>query len=298
MGSSYYGKEGYMGSSMSQQGVSQRSQQLMVFILVMALAGLENLIAEIIPELEIGLVEVGISSFYFVPLVLVIIFNSWAAAFAAPIGEIVFSDLLLGEFGGLGELEEVLLVGVSLYIAGRLVRDLTNRRQVAIAALLGFVLAEFFATVIDILKVWIGVEELEAVAGLPQSIVVLEFIDFGVEFVITGLLFGLIPTLYFVPRLYRKIEPLLGMKPRPQPDTETSGVPVAVWFIMLIAIGGATLFAILSEMGINLVEWEPEFLEVYGDGFIWLAIAASAVAVGVVLLIAQRIFRNRKQSEA
>jgi hypothetical protein len=67
-----------MGDSLTQETRSQ-SQEIMIFVLVLALSGLQNLIAEIIPEIEVGLIEVGISTFWFVPLTLCILFNSWWA---------------------------------------------------------------------------------------------------------------------------------------------------------------------------------------------------------------------------
>lgn len=271
-----------------------QAKMIMIFILVMSLSGLENLIAELIPAPEIGLVEVGISSFFFVPLALVILFNNWWAALAAPIGEIVFSDLVLGEFGGLGEFEEVILVTVALFIAGRLVKDPKNRKQVLIAGLVAYLLAEVPATFIDIFKVWVGVEELEAVEGLPESVVVLETLDFAVEYVITGVLFGALPAMGLTPRLHGKIEPLMGLKPRtPEaPRQEGTGGKLAIYAVLgLIA---ATIIAVVSEMGFNIVEWEPEFLDTIGEWFIWVPIVLAAVVAAVVLF-----FRaNRDSNEA
>lgn len=264
---------------------TNQTQDVMVFILVLAMSGLQNLIAEIIPELEMGLIEVGISTFWFVPLVLCILFNSWWAAFAAPLGEIVFSDLILGEFGGLGEFEEVFLVAVALFIAGRMVTDPKNRSQVAIAALASFILAEGLATFIDMFKVWVGVEELEAVEGLPESIVILELVDFAVEFIISGLIFGLIPALPLAPRLHGKIEPLMGMKPRQPGDAVGTGISGGIILVAVVAFLLATLAAVLSEIGFNIVEWEPEFLDTVGQWFIWIAIAAAAVVVAIVFFL-------------
>lgn len=267
---------------------SNQSRDIMVFILVMSLAGLENLIAEIIPELELGLIEVGISTFFFVPLALVILFNSWWAAFAAPIGEIVFSDFLLGEFGGLGEFEEVFLVAVGLYVAGRIVRDPKNRMQILVAGLLAYFISEMAATFIDILKVWVGVEELEAVEGLPESIVVLEMIDFAIEFVISGVLFGALPAMALTPRLHGKIEPLMGLRPRTSDDPVPAGADRTLWIIGAAFVVLATVIAIIAEAGVSIVEWEPEFLDTIGEWFIWVAIAAAAVVAVLVLVIRAR----------
>lgn len=261
------------------------SRNLMIFVLVLSLSGLENLIAELIPELEIGLLEVGISNFFFVPLALAILFNSWWAAFAAPIGEIVFSDLILGEFGGLGEMEEVFLTAFGLFLAARIVRNPKSAWQVLVAGLIGFGIAELAATSIDIFKVLIGVEELEAVEGLPQSIFVLEGIDFAIEFIISGVILGAVPAMTLVPRLHGKIEPLMGLEPR---HADEKADPKADRMLILVGIGSlvvATVLAVGAEMGLNAFEWEPEFLETLGEWFIYVPLALSAIVAAAVLFI-------------
>ena len=274
---------------------NQQARNIMVFILVMALSGLADLFAEIMPELEIGPIELGISIFWFVPLTLVILFHGWWAALAVPIGEIVFSDLVLGEFGGLGEFEEVVLVTIALYLACSLVTNPKNRKLILIAGLLAYLFSELPASFIDMAKVWVGVEEFEAVEGLPQSIFIIEMIDFAVEYIITGIIFGLLPTLWLAPRLHGKIEPLMGIKPRGEESeankTDTKQV------LIYIAIGTvvAGVIAILSEMGINLVEWEPEFLDTIGEWFIWIAIVVATLVAGVILFLRSRA---KKEEEA
>lgn len=261
-----------------------QSKTVMLFILAMSLSGLENLVAEIIPELQIGPIEVGISSFLFIPIMLCILFDNIWVALAAPIGEIVFADLLLGEFGGLGEFEEIILLTMGLYIAGRLVKDPTNRKQLVMAALIGFGFEGIASTIIDISKVWVGVEAFEAVPGLPESIFVIESIDFLVELIITGIIFGVLPTLYFVPRFYGKLEPLLGIKPRKINDASGSlSLAAVLGAVAAVVLGAAVAFA--AEMGVTLVEWEGEFLDKFGDGFIWVPIAAAALVAVITFMI-------------
>ena len=96
---------------------------LLALTITLALAGFENLIAERIPGVEPGPIEIGVSGLFFVPPGLGIPFTSWRAALAAPVGELIFSDLVLGEFGGLGEFEEVILVTVAWKLAARLARN-------------------------------------------------------------------------------------------------------------------------------------------------------------------------------
>lgn len=279
-----------MGKNQLLDSKQKQSREIMIFILVMSLSGLENLVAEIIPELKLGPIELGISSFIFIPITLAILFNSFWAALAAPIGEIIFADLPLGEFGGLGEFEEVVLLTIGLYLAAKLVKDVTNRSQIIIATMIGFGFEEIMSTLIDIAKVWVGIEEFEAVPGLPQSIFVVEGVDFLVEFIITGIIFGLIPTLYFLPRLYGKIEPLLGIKPR---EKQTS-ISMSEIFKPGMVIGSAVAtlagwgIAFLSEMGYNLVEWEPEFLDQFGTIYILVPIILSLLVFAAIILFARK----------
>ena len=58
-----------------------------------------------------------------------------------------------------------------------------------------------------------AVEDFEAVAGLPESVFATEGFAFLNDLLFSGILFCLLPTLFLVPKLYGKIEPLLGMRP-------------------------------------------------------------------------------------
>src|SRR5690625_570136 len=136
------------------------------------------------------------------------------AAVGASLGEVIFGEIMLGQFGGFGELEKFIAFSLAMFIAGTLVKDPGNRKQVGIAAITGVIIHQFISMMVDIGKVWIGVEELEAVPGLAESIVVIEGVAFLNDVLFSGILFALLPTMYLVPRLYGKIEPLLGMKPR------------------------------------------------------------------------------------
>jgi hypothetical protein len=286
---SIYFEEEAMATNQSvvkQENVQARN--LMVFILVMALSGLANLLAEIVPTLQVGPVEIGISVFWFVPLTLVILFHGWWAALAVPVGELVFSDLVLGEFGGLGELEEVILVTVALFLACRLVSDPKNRKLIMIAGLLAYLFAELPAAFVDMLKVWVGVEEFEAVEGLPESVFALEMIDFAVEYIITGIVFGLLPTLWLAPRLHGRIEPLMGIKARSPEDPHKVETSNRLLIYGIVGVVVAAVIALLAESGVSIVEWEPEFLDTIGDWFIWVAIGISAVVSAVVLFLQSR----------
>ncbi|WP_229380226.1 hypothetical protein [Haloterrigena salifodinae] len=263
-------------------------QDMTVFILVMSLSGLQYAITEIIPEFDVGPLELGVGDFIFIPIVLVLLFRTYWAALAVPMGEIVFEDILLGDFDGLGVMEDLLLVSVCFYFAALLLQDTESRLQLAIVVLVAEGLNEFLAMFVDIGKFYVGVAELEATPGLPESIIVLEGVDFVVQMVITGVVFGVIPALYLYPRLHGKIEPLLGM----EPYEGTAGASMWRGFspkaavAVLIAFPLAFAFAALSEAGgaINIV-WEPEFMETYGQLFILLPVAVAVLVVAGVWML-------------
>ncbi|QIO21147.1 hypothetical protein [Haloarcula sp. JP-L23] len=266
-------------------------QDMMVFILVMSLTGLQNAVTEILPEFTLGPLELGVGEFVFIPIVLVLLFRTYWAALAVPVGEIVFGEILLGEFDGLGAMEGLLLIPVCYYFAAKLLQDPENTTQLALVVFIAEGLEEFFAMFIDIGKVYVGVEELEAVPGLPESIFVLEAVDLVTQMVITGIVFGVIPALYLYPKLHGKVEPLLGMEPY-QGERGASmwgGFSLKAFLAILVAFPLAFVAEAASEVGgaINVV-WEPEFLEMYGQSFIAVPIVVAAIVAVVVWYRATR----------
>jgi len=189
-------------------------QKMMVFILSMSLFGMATMVSELLPEFQIGIVEFQVEYFLFIPLSLAILFHPFYAAVGAAVGRIIFGEIMLGQFEALGEIESFLALVLSLYIAGIIVRDPSNKKMVGFASILAVIIDQFISMSVDIGKVWIGVEELEAVPGLLESIVVIEGFAFLNDVLFSGILFAMIPTMYLVPKLYGKIEPLLGVKPK------------------------------------------------------------------------------------
>src|SRR5699024_10218159 len=82
------------------------------------------------------------------------------------------------------------------------------------ASIFGVFLQLYMGTVVDILKVQFAVEDFEAIAGLPESVFATAGFACLNDLLFSGILFCMLPTMFLVPRLYGKIEPLLGMKPR------------------------------------------------------------------------------------
>ena len=56
--------------SITQKGAATQSQKLMIFVLSMSLYGLATLFTELIPSIQVGIVEFSVEFFLFIPLVL------------------------------------------------------------------------------------------------------------------------------------------------------------------------------------------------------------------------------------
>ena len=228
---------------LAKKQAATQSQKLMVFVLTMALYGLATLFTELIPKFQVGIVEFSVEYFLFIPLTLAMLFDPLSAALGAATGELVFSEIMLGQFGGLGELE----------------------------------------TVVDICKVQFAVEDFEAVAGLPESVFATEGFAFANDLLFSGILFCMLPTMYLVPKLYGKIEPLLGMRPR---DGQTSLGGLSPKMIRACVIGfvAAVASALIADGGLPLIDWEADWAE-SGAAFSIGMVVAAALAVAAILVI-------------
>jgi len=287
------------GSTMKRWELTSQ-QKLMIFILSMSLYGISNMITELIPELKIGPIELKVEYFIFIPLLFAILFNPLYAALGACVGEIIFGELLLGQFGGLGELEKFIEFSLAIFVAGMLVTNPSNKRQLAIAAYVAIGIDQLLGTIVDIGKVYFGIEEFEAVPGLPESILAIEGFAFLNAMVISGTLFALLPTLYLVPRLYGKVEPLLGMKPRDGRASSSVGDFVTprllLLGILLFVIAGAAEF--MAESDINFIDWESEFIADMGNGAVWISMGVAAVIFITTIIWALKRRSSKRNGEA
>ena len=254
-----------------QKTSANQSQKLMVFVLTMALYGLATLLTELIPSFQVGIVEFSVEYFLFIPLTLAMLFDPMSAALGAATGELVFSEIMLGQFGGLGEVEKFITVTIGVYLAGRLVRNPRNRTVVGAAAFGGVVVQQVLGCIVDICKVQFGVQDFEAVEGLPQSVFATEGFACLNDILFSGILFCLLPTLYLVPKLYGKIEPLLGMQPRTA-QSAVSGLSSKALVICGIGFVCAVVAELAATAGMSLIEWEADWAE-----------SGTAVAVGMVV---------------
>ena len=269
--------------SIAQKQTATQSQKLMIFVLSMSLYGLATLFTELIPKFQVGVVEFSVEYFLFIPLTLAMLFDPLSAALGAATGELVFSEIMLGQFGGLGELEKFLTVTIGVYIAGRLVKDPRNRALVGVAAITGTAAQLLMGTVVDILKVQLAVEDFEAVAGLPESVFATEGFAFLNDLLFSGILFCLLPTLYLVPKLYGKIEPLLGMAPR-TPGSAVSGISPKALIVCAVGFVCAIVAELAATAGMSLIDWEAEWAE-SGTALAVGMVAAAAVAIIALLVI-------------
>ena len=261
-----------------------QSQKLMVFVLTMSLYGLATLFTELIPSFQVGIVEFSVEYFLFIPLVLAMLFDPMSAALGAATGELVFSEIMLGQFGGLGELEKFITVTIGVYIAGRLVRNPKNRTMVGIASMTGVILQQLLGTIVDILKVQFAVTDFEAVPGLPESVFATEGFACLNDILFSGILFCLLPTIFLVPRLYGKIEPLLGMQPRTE-ETALGAINAKVVIGALVAFAAAIGAEMLAESGTSIIDWEASWAE---SGTAVAAGMVVAAALAVVMLLVMK----------
>ena len=288
---SRYGADFEEENEMTGKKTATQSQKLMVFVLTMSLYGLATLFTELIPKFKVGIVEFSVEYFLFIPLTLAMLFDPMSAALGAATGELVFSEIMLGQFGGLGELEKFITVTIGVYIAGRMVKNPKNAKMVGIAAMTGVILQLLMGTVVDILKVQFAVTDFEAVPGLPESVFATEGFAFLNDVLFSGILFCLLPTLFLVPKLYGKIEPLLGMWPRTE-ETALGGVNGKVIAGSLIGFAVAVGAEMMAESGLSLIDWEASWAE---SGTALAAGMAAAAALAVITLL---VIRKRGSVEA
>ena len=268
----------------TKQQTATQSQKLMIFVLTMSLYGLATLFTELIPKFQVGIVEFSVEYFLFIPLVLAILFDPMSAALGAATGELVFSEIMLGQFGGLGELEKFITVTIGVYIAGRLVRNPKNLTMVGIASMTGVILQQLLGTIVDILKVQFAVTDFEAVPGLPESVFATEGFACLNDILFSGILFCLLPTIFLVPRLYGKIEPLLGMQPRTE-ETALGAINAKVVIGALVAFAAAIGAEMLAESGTSIIDWEASWAE---SGTAVAAGMVVAAALAVVMLLVMK----------
>ena len=145
-------------------------------------------------------------------------------------------------------------------------------------------------TIVDIAKVQFAVEDFEAVEGLPESVFATEGFAFCNDLLFSGILFCLLPTLYLVPKLYGKIEPLLGMAPRTR-ESLASGLSPKAALVCVIGFVCAVAAELAATAGMSLIDWEAEWAE-SGTALAVGMVCAAALAVIVLLVMKKNKERN------
>ena len=259
------------------------NQKFMVFILSMTMFGLADLVTQIIPEFSIGFIELRVPYFAFIAISLAILFDPISVALGCAFGGVVFGGLLMGNFGGIGEIEGFIQLSMAIFIGGMIVSNPLDKKQVFIASCITVGIDKFVGGAVDVIKVLIGISELEPVKGLAESVFIIQSVEFLNDFVLAGIIFGAIPAVYLVPKLYGKIEPLLGMKPRiEKPKIEWNkilNIKVILGGILLSVLSAGAAF--LDEMDLNLIDFEFEFENLFDGNYIYFAIVISVIILFV-----------------
>ncbi|MFD1717646.1 cell division protein FtsQ [Georgenia deserti] len=280
------------------------SQKLMILILSMTLYGVGDIVCQVLPEFSVGPLELGVSYFAFIAVVLAALLSPAWVALGAPLGELVFSDMLLGDFGGFSELEGFLQTALAIYVAGSLVKNPAKAKQLAWACVAMVLVDKVSGGIVDITKVAVGIdpETLEESDGLMSAFLLAEGLDIVVTVALSGILFGALPAMWLAPRLYGKIEPIMGLRPRdPQHPPQLRGPwGTSFWLLAAVAVvlaGAIALFATWEEFvgreGLStFAAFEPDFVDRYGQGYLAVAVAV-VLALGLTGFFVLRALRGR-----
>ncbi len=273
-----------------------QSQKIMLFILTMSVYGIATLFSELVPKFYIGIVEFSIEYLLFIPLTLAMLFEPLPVALGAATGELIFSEIMLGKFGGIGEFEKFITVTIGVYIAGRMVKNPKNKKMIGIAVFTGVFIQLLLDYIIDVIMVNLALDDFDLIAGLPESVVFCKGFELINDLAFSGVVFCLLPTLYFVPKLYGKIEPLMGIKPRDEytvfGNEKVFSVKVIVGCIVGVILAiGVKLIQLKGYELINLeADWSENVLS-YSVAF-----ATAIVIFIIVMLLLKKKSLNTKEA--
>ncbi|MGE2833437.1 hypothetical protein [Mycobacterium sp. SMC-4] len=282
------------------------SQKLMILVLSMTLYGVGDIVAQMIPSIEYGPMDIGVSYFSFIAVVLAALLPPAWVALGAPLGELVFSDMLLGDFGGFAEVEGWLETSLAIYVAGCFVRNPRSVKQLFLAPIIMVLVDKVSGGIIDIAKVAVGIDPdtLDESDGLFTAFLAAEGIDLVITVITSGILFGALPAIWLAPRLYGKIEPIMGLRPRDPANPPRLRGPwgTSIWAVAGLAFVLAAAIAMLAAWqdvvgneGFGAFgAFEPDYVDRFGTAYLWIA-AAIAAAVGFAVFFAIRAVRSRRK---
>jgi len=125
---------------------------------------------------------------------------------------------------------------------------------------------------------------------------------------VTGVLFGGIAAMWLAPRLYGKIEPLMGLRPRdPQHPPRLSGPwGVSFWLVAALGIAAAGAVGVLSQWEdfagredavTTFGSFDTEAVDTYGASLGWIAaVVGLVVGLAIVVAIAAATARRRRSA--
>lgn len=276
------------------------SQRLMILVLSMTLYGVADIVADLLPKVEVGSLELEVAYFAFLPVVLAALLTPLWVALGVAVGEAVIADMLLGSFSGIGELEGFLQLFVGTYVAGCLVRDPRRPARLFWAAMALVAIDKTSSGIIDVVKFAVGIdpEAGEEAGGGLAAVVLAESVELALALVITGALFGGLVAIWLAPRLYGKIEPLMGLRPRDpaRPPRLVGPWGSPFWLMGVLGIVLAAAVGVFgqweehAEVGNPLTAfgaWEAANAEALEESFAWPAAALGLVAgLAVVATVA------------
>ena len=138
-------------------------------------------------------------------------------------------------------------------------------------------------------------EELEAIPGLMESVVVIEGWAFLNDVLFSGILFAMIPTMYLVPKLYGKIEPLLGVKPK----SKDMHIPMSDIITPQTIVGGIviSIIAFIAE-AFSESDFAPEFEWAYAveNEMMFMTISLSIAALLSIIILWKVMSRNERKN--
>jgi hypothetical protein len=275
-------------STKSRGAFSFDHRDMMAFILIMSLHGLQSMISELLPSIS-GVLDVQIGPFWFVAMSVALLFRSFWACLAIPVGITVFSEILIGDFNALGTVEGLIVITLSWFFAMSLITDPADPKQIAVVGFIAKAMEEIGAWLIDVGKFYVGVEEIDAIAWLPETVWVTEGVGAFIQIIVAGIIFGAIPTYFLYPRLRGRIEPLLGMTPVEGRDgpmfTRSSAKRLFAWAALLPL---AFVIEALSETSGGLITFTPRFVETYGQVYLFVPIVIAAVIAFGLIAYRQR----------
>lgn len=275
---------------------TNRRRKLLPFAFAASLYGLVTLCTELVPSLRVGVFELSIEYMLFVPLTLAMLLDPLTVALGAATGELIFSEIMLGQFGGLGEMKKFLSLVIGVYIAGRMVTDPTDKRRIAISAISGVYVQLFISSVVDIVLVQMNVEAFTAVPGLLESIYFTESFELFNDLVVSGTLFCMLPTVLLVPRLYGRIEPYFGMGPRDPDHPPDGGLALTFSGTVWCVIGAVMAFVTkyLDERDFDGIDWRAEWAEGTMAYVVGLSVAALVTAAVMVIVYRRKKLENTR----